>query len=63
MNMTLYGDKITIIAVYAVNDGSLVKEKDDSFESLYHEISELGKFRKIMKDSNDRIGKNIDCVV
>lgn len=68
MNITLCGEKITIIGVYAVNHDSLVKENErkDFFESLHQEISQISKYRKlkIIGNSNGITGKKIeDCVV
>ncbi|XP_030747147.1 craniofacial development protein 2-like [Sitophilus oryzae] len=61
MNLSLHGKNITIIGVYAVNDDTLVKDKEEFFEQLSYEISKIGQSREIILtgDLNSRIGKKL----
>lgn len=58
MNITLYGNRLTIFGVYAVNDDALVSKKDEFFEHLHREISSIGRSREIiiLGDLNGRTG-------
>ncbi|XP_030752879.1 craniofacial development protein 2-like [Sitophilus oryzae] len=61
MNLSLHGKNITIIGVYAVNDDTLVKDKEKFFEQLSYEISKIGQSREIILtgDLNSRTGKKL----
>lgn len=59
MNLSIHGNKLTIIGAYAINDDALVKDKDEFFEQLSYEISKIGTSREIILigDLNSRTGK------
>lgn len=66
MNLTLNAHKITILGVYAVNDDALVNQKNEFFEQLHQQITNIGDTREIiiLGDMNSRTGsKTRDDVI
>lgn len=61
MNLTLKAHKITILGVYAVNDDALVNKKNEFFEQLHREITNIGDTREIiiLGDLNSRTGSKV----
>lgn len=59
MNLTLYGQKLTILGVYSINDDAIVAKKDQFYEQLNCEIVKVGNTREliVIGDMNARTGK------
>lgn len=48
MKISLYGNKMTNIGIYAVNHDVLVDGKDEFFQQLYDKIAKVGKSRGLL---------------